>query len=107
MEPPKPRSPSRMSRRLIVALCSLAAVLALTGCGERKEVTAPASTKTLRIALAPLNAGEGALFAADNERAGLDVEFKVAADPNAPIAELTQGRADLAVTTEPALLEAR
>src|SRR3954447_1674237 len=107
MESPRPRSPSRMTRRLTVALCSFAAVLALTGCGERKEVTAPASNKTLRIALAPLSAGEAALFAADNEKAGLDVEFNVGPDPNAPIAKLTQGQADLAVTTEPALLEAR
>jgi ABC-type nitrate/sulfonate/bicarbonate transport system substrate-binding protein len=84
-----------------------ACVLALAGCGERKETTTPTSQKTLRIALAPLNAGQAALFAADNERAGLDVEFSVSADPAASIGKLTQGRADLAVSTEPALLEAR
>lgn len=96
-----------MTRRTIVALCSLVAALAVSGCGERKEISSPASTKSLRIALAPLNAGEAALFSADNERAGLDVRFAVSADPAAPIAKLTNGAADLAVTTEPALLEAR
>jgi putative hydroxymethylpyrimidine transport system substrate-binding protein len=96
-----------MSRRTIATVCSLAAALAMTGCGERKEVSSPASNKVLRIALAPLNAGEAALYAADNEKAGLDVVFAVSADPSAPIAKLTQGQADLAVTTEPALLEAR
>jgi ABC-type nitrate/sulfonate/bicarbonate transport system substrate-binding protein len=92
-----------IARIALLAAC----VLALAGCGERKETTSPSSTKTLRIALAPLNAGEAALFAADNERAGIDVEFSVSADPTAAIGKLTQGRADLAVSTEPALLEAR
>jgi putative hydroxymethylpyrimidine transport system substrate-binding protein len=92
-----------IARITVLAMC----VIALAGCGERKEATSPASNKTLRIALAPLNAGQAALFAADNEKAGLDVEFAVQADPAAAVAKLTQGRADLAVTTEPALLEAR
>jgi ABC-type nitrate/sulfonate/bicarbonate transport system substrate-binding protein len=92
-----------IARIALLAAC----VLALAGCGERKETTTPASQTTLRIALAPLNAGQAALFAADNERAGLDVEFSVSADPAASIGKLTQGRADLAVSTEPALLEAR
>jgi putative hydroxymethylpyrimidine transport system substrate-binding protein len=92
-----------IARIAVLAAC----VLALAGCGERKETTAPSSNKTLRIALAPLNAGEAALFAADNEQAGLDVVFAVQSDPQAAISKLTQGRADLAVSTEPALLEAR
>lgn len=96
-----------MTRRTILAVCLLLALPVLTGCGERKETTSPTSAKTLRIALAPLNAGEAAVFAADNERAGLNVEFSVSADPTAAIGKLTQGRADLAVSTEPALLEAR
>jgi putative hydroxymethylpyrimidine transport system substrate-binding protein len=92
-----------IARIALLAAC----VLALAGCGERKETTASSSTKTLRIALAPLNAGEAAVFAADNELAGLDVLFSVSVDPHAAISKLTQGRADLAVSTEPALLEAR
>jgi putative hydroxymethylpyrimidine transport system substrate-binding protein len=94
---------SMIARIALLAVC----VIALAGCGERKETSAPTSTKTLRIALAPLNAGQAALFAADNERAGLDVLFSVSADPHVAISKLTQGRADLAVSTEPALLEAR
>jgi ABC-type nitrate/sulfonate/bicarbonate transport system substrate-binding protein len=92
-----------MTRPILLALV---AVLALTGCGERKETTAPKSTKPLRIALAPLNAGEAALFAADNEQAGIEVRFTVVS-PAAAIAKVTSGAADLAVSTEPALLEAR
>jgi putative hydroxymethylpyrimidine transport system substrate-binding protein len=93
--------------RTIAVLCSLAAALAVTGCGERKETTAPSSTTTLRVALAPVNAGQAALFAADAKPAGLKVEFAISADPATAISKVTQGRADLAVSTEPALLEAR
>jgi putative hydroxymethylpyrimidine transport system substrate-binding protein len=93
-----------MTRPILLAI---AAAIALTGCGERKETITPKSTKTLRVALAPLNAGEAALFAADDEQAGLNVTFSVSADPGTAISKLTQGRADLAVSTEPALLEAR
>jgi ABC-type nitrate/sulfonate/bicarbonate transport system substrate-binding protein len=96
-----------MIRRMIAALCSLGVLLALTGCGEREETSTPKETKTLRVALSPLNAGQGALFAADNERAGIDVRFAVQPNPSAAIDKVTQGAADLAVSTEPALLEAR
>ena len=96
-----------MIRRLILAVCCIAALVALSGCGERKETATPKQTKTLRVALSPLNAGEGAAFAADNERAGIDVRFAVQPNPAAAIAKVTQGGADLAVSTEPALLEAR
>ena len=93
-----------MTRPILLAI---AAAIALSGCGERKETVTPTSTKTLRVALPPLNAGEAALFAADNEQAGLNVTFAISADPATPISKLTQGRVDLAVSTEPALLEAR
>jgi putative hydroxymethylpyrimidine transport system substrate-binding protein len=93
-----------MTRPILLAIV---AALAVTGCGAKKEPTAPSSTKTLRVALAPLNAGEAALFAADNEQAGIEVHFAVSADPGTAISKVTQGRADLAVSTEPALLEAR
>ena len=93
-----------MTRPILLAL---AVALALTGCGERKEHASPASTKSLRVALAPLNAGQAALFAADHDAAALEVVFAVSADPATAISKVTQGRADLAVSTEPALLEAR
>jgi ABC-type nitrate/sulfonate/bicarbonate transport system substrate-binding protein len=92
-----------IARIALLAAC----VLALAGCGEREETTTPGSPKTLRVALAPLNAGEAAVFAADGAPAGLKVQITVLSDPAAAIAKVTQGSADLAVSTEPALLEAR
>ncbi|MEA2421768.1 MAG: putative hydroxymethylpyrimidine transport system substrate-binding protein [Thermoleophilaceae bacterium] len=96
-----------MTRRLAPLAVCICALLTVTGCGSKKERTTPLTTKTLRIALAPLNAGEAALYAADNEKAGLNVVFAITADPGTAITKVTQGRADLAVSTEPALLEAR
>jgi ABC-type nitrate/sulfonate/bicarbonate transport system substrate-binding protein len=92
-----------MPRLALIALCALL----LAGCGERKETSTPTTTTKLRIALAPLNAGEGALFSANDDQAGINLEYAVASDPVTAISKLTQGRADLAVSTEPALLEAR
>jgi ABC-type nitrate/sulfonate/bicarbonate transport system substrate-binding protein len=91
-------------RPALIAVC--AAVL-LAGCGERTERTEPSSATKLRVALAPLNAGEAALFSANDDQAGIDLEYAVTSDPATAISRLTQGRADLAVSTEPALLEAR
>jgi ABC-type nitrate/sulfonate/bicarbonate transport system substrate-binding protein len=92
-----------MPRLALIALCALL----LAGCGERKETSTPTSTTKLRIALAPLNAGEGAMFSANEDQAGIELEYTVTSDPAAAISKVTQGRADLAVSTEPALLEAR
>jgi ABC-type nitrate/sulfonate/bicarbonate transport system substrate-binding protein len=103
-----------MNRRIsALVIWSLAAVLApaLAGCGTRKERTAPASTKTVRLALAPLNVGENAVFAAQREnyfvQAGLKAQLNVSADPRVAIRKLQQGQADLAIVSEPDLLEAR
>jgi ABC-type nitrate/sulfonate/bicarbonate transport system substrate-binding protein len=101
-----------MNRRItILVTCSLAAVLALTGCGTRKERTEPASTKTVRVAVAPLNVGENALFAAQREnyfvQSGIKAEPSVQADPATAIRKVQQGQADLAIANEADLLEAR
>jgi hypothetical protein len=98
-------------RIAVLALCSLAAVLALAGCGTRKERTEPASTKTVRVALAPLNVGENAVFAAQREnyfvQSGVKVVLSVSPDAASAIKKVQQGQADLAVVPEPDLLEAR
>jgi ABC-type nitrate/sulfonate/bicarbonate transport system substrate-binding protein len=103
-----------MSRRIsALVIWSLAAVLApsLAGCGTRKEPTAPASTKTVRLAMAPLNVGENAVFAAQREnyfaQAGLKAQLNVLADPRLAIRKLQQGQADMAIVSEADLLEAR
>jgi putative hydroxymethylpyrimidine transport system substrate-binding protein len=100
-----------MTRRSIpLAALALAAILALSGCGERKETLSPGAGTPVRVALAPLNAGEGAVFAADLGgfgAAGLKVQLTVSADASTAIRKVEQGKADLAVATEPDLLEAR
>jgi putative hydroxymethylpyrimidine transport system substrate-binding protein len=98
-----------IARRTLVAL--IAALAVLPGCGERKEAVAPKTETTLRVVLAPLNSGENAYFAALREgyfnEAGLKVQGRVVIDAATAIRDVQQGKADLAVGTEPDLLEAR
>jgi ABC-type nitrate/sulfonate/bicarbonate transport system substrate-binding protein len=101
-----------MNRRIAALVtCALAVLLALPGCGTRKERTEPASTTTVRIALAPLNVGENAVFAAQREnyflQSGVKAQLSVQADPAGAIRKVQQGQADLAIASEPDLLEAR
>jgi ABC-type nitrate/sulfonate/bicarbonate transport system substrate-binding protein len=100
-----------MTARFSLVAVSLAAVLALTGCGERKETAAPKTEQALRVALAPLNAGENAVFAAEREarfpEAGLKVTLTTSVDSATAIRKVQRGQADLAIGTEPDLLEAR
>jgi putative hydroxymethylpyrimidine transport system substrate-binding protein len=100
-----------MTRRFALAGCSLAAALAVAGCGERKESLSPGSGQPLRVALAPVNAGEGAVYAAQGggqfRAAGLKVTLTGSPDAATAIRAVQQGKADLAVGTEPDLLEAR
>jgi ABC-type nitrate/sulfonate/bicarbonate transport system substrate-binding protein len=99
-----------MSRVAPIVLC-ICAVAVLVGCGERKERRGPATVQTVRVALAPLNAGEAALFAADLgdqfTAVGLHAELSVSVDAATAIQKVRRGQADLAVGTEPDLLEAR
>ena len=100
-----------MTRRTAAVTACIAAVLALAGCGERDEKLSPGPGLPVRVAMAPLNAGEGAVFAAEGggqfRAAGLNVELKTSADAATAIRQEQQGKADLAVGTEPDLLEAR
>jgi putative hydroxymethylpyrimidine transport system substrate-binding protein len=99
-----------MTRVALIALC-LSAVVVLGGCGERKEQRGPATLQTVRVALAPLNAGEAAVFAAEERgqftASGLIAELSVSNNAATAIRKVQQGQADLAVGTEPDLLEAR
>jgi len=98
-----------IARRTLLA-CLLALVV-LPGCGERKEARAPKDLKVVRIALPALNVGENAVFAAKGagyfEQAGLDVVPHVSVDGATAIKQVQQGKAALAVATEPDVLEAR
>jgi putative hydroxymethylpyrimidine transport system substrate-binding protein len=98
-------------RRIAATVWSLTAVVAVSGCGERKETLSPGTGQPLRVALAPLNVGENAVFAAQGggqfRAAGLKVQLTVAPDAATAIRRVQEGKADLALGTEPDLLEAR
>jgi ABC-type nitrate/sulfonate/bicarbonate transport system substrate-binding protein len=101
-----------MNRRIAVLVtCSMAALVALSGCGTRKERTEPASLKTVRVALSPLNVGENAFFAAQREnyfgQAGLKTQTSISPDPASAVRKVQQGQADFAIAPEADLLEAR
>ena len=100
-----------MTARRTLAACLLAALAILPGCGERKETATPKTQTPLRVTLAPLNSGENAFFAAQRQGyfndAGLRVQGRVVIDAATAISDVQQGKADLAVGTEPDLLEAR
>lgn len=100
-----------MIRRFLLVLCSGAALLlVLTGCGERKESVSAAKPRQIEVALAA-DAGDAAVFAADAagefRRAGLDVQLHTIENPLAAMRQVSSGNADLAIGSEPALLEER
>lgn len=96
-----------MTRPIVLAL----AAVALAGCGARDETLSTGSPQPLRVAMAPLNTGEAAVYAAQAggqfKAAGLAVRMIQSPTAAAALQQVKQGRADLAVTTEPDLLEAR
>jgi putative hydroxymethylpyrimidine transport system substrate-binding protein len=95
-------------RRL--ALVGLVAVL-VGGCGTRHETVTPRRTLPLRVALVAPNAAQAPIYAAaangQFRSAGLAVTAREAASPVESLRQLASGATDLAVSTEPALLEAR
>jgi putative hydroxymethylpyrimidine transport system substrate-binding protein len=100
-----------MTPRLI-ALSLLAALLLLTGCGEKEDVLEPEGSNELQLMLDYFpNADHAGIYAAEArgrfERAGLDVKIRQPADPSAPIKQVAAGRVDLAISYEPELLRAR
>jgi putative hydroxymethylpyrimidine transport system substrate-binding protein len=90
----------------------LALALALAACGEREERLRPAEREPLVLALddAP-NADHGPIYAARAGRrfgeVGLDVRIRPGEGPAASIEQVAAGRADLAVSSTPAILGAR
>ena len=49
---------------MIRLIALVAATLALAGCGARHEQTTPGAARSLRVAMPPLDTGEGAVYAA-------------------------------------------
>jgi putative hydroxymethylpyrimidine transport system substrate-binding protein len=96
-------------RRLCIAVL---AVLALAGCGEKKDVLRPASTRSFQLMLDYFpNADHAPIYAAQANgnftEAGLDLKIRQPADPSAPLKQVAAGRVDLAVSYEPEVLRAR
>lgn len=97
-----------------VAVLAVSAVLALAGCGERKESLAPPAGAPDRLSLVldylP-NADHAGLYAALATGAfrsvRLQVDVHTPPDPAAPLRLLEAHRADVAISYEPELLLAR
>lgn len=87
------------------------AAAALAGCGTRSETVTPRTATPLRVATLAPNAGQAPIYAASRlgqfGAGGLSVTLSQAATPTQSLSEVAGGSADLAVSTEPALLEAR
>jgi putative hydroxymethylpyrimidine transport system substrate-binding protein len=100
-----------MTRRIAVLAICIVTVVALSGCGERDESLSPGSGVVLRVAMAPLNAGEGAVYSAQAsgqfQEAGVKARLSQYPDAATAIRAVQTGKADLAVGTESDLLEAR
>jgi putative hydroxymethylpyrimidine transport system substrate-binding protein len=98
-------------RAIAVALVVSAATIAV-GCGEKSESTTPGNPQPFSLALDfYVNPDHAGIFEAiDNgyfKDAGLDVQPQTPSDPSAPIREVAQGRADLAISYEPEVLLAQ
>jgi putative hydroxymethylpyrimidine transport system substrate-binding protein len=94
-------------RAALLALCALA----VAGCGERGTSLSTGPRQPLRVAVTFPNAGEASVYAAKAtggfRNAGLDVRLLQEGNGASAVADVKSGRADLAVSTTPDLLEAR
>lgn len=91
---------------------ALAAAAALSACGEKETRTRPAAVERLTVVLeSPPNAAHAGIYAARENghfaAVGLGVRVRRPPDPAAPLRQLAAGRADLAISHEPELLQAR
>ena len=97
----------------IPLLAVLAALLALTACGEREdpEPSAGVAEKVSIILDYFPNADHAGLYAAESTKAfadaRLDVTIQSPSDPAAPLKLLAAGKVDLAISYEPEVLLAR
>ncbi|MFL5886541.1 MAG: ABC transporter substrate-binding protein [Thermoleophilaceae bacterium] len=93
----------RRAALLVALVC-----VALAGCGARSEPTVPKSTATMRVVVPPGAASTASIAAAGRQglfrEAGVAAQVETAASG---IDALERGQAELAVTSEPALLQAR
>ena len=100
--------------RLLPCLALLVASALLAGCGEKEDVLEPQGSKRVEVLLDFFpNADHAGLYAAQANghfrEAGLDVRLRAPADPStgARLSQLLSGKADLAISYEPEVLQAR
>lgn len=103
-----------MSRlRILCCLLSAAvAALVLSACGEKSDPEGPPAQRAITVALdGPVSVNHIGLLTAersgDFRKAGLGVTLRETEGPEAGLAELLAGRADLALTSEQAIIAAR
>jgi putative hydroxymethylpyrimidine transport system substrate-binding protein len=102
------------TRRLLAALlaAALAAAVGVAGCGEKSEGGPTSGPEPLTLALDwYVNPDHAGIYEAIDRGyfrdAGLAVHPEVPSDPSAPIREVAQGGADLAISYEPEVMLAR
>jgi len=102
-----------MKRGLAIVAVLAALLLALAGCGEKKDaISSSGATRSLTLMLDYLpNPDHVGLYDAlangEFARAGLNVKVQTPSAPSAPLKLLAAGKVDLAISYEPELLIAR
>lgn len=99
-------------RPLLSSLLAAVAAVALGACGQKQDRAAPPVQRAITVALdGPESVNHVGLLTAASTRefpkAGLDVTLRATAGPDAGLADLLAGRADLALTSEQAIIAAR
>ena len=103
----------RGSKALALAITAIvAATVVAAGCGSKSEGGATSGPESLTLALDwYVNPDHAGIYEAIDRgyfrAAGLTVHPEVPSDPSAPIKEVAEGRADLAISYEPEVLLAR
>jgi putative hydroxymethylpyrimidine transport system substrate-binding protein len=104
---------SSRPRAAVAAALTLLAVLALSACGAKEDVTTTrGAVDRVDLVLDYLpNADHAPIYAAQQigafRDAGLDVRIRTPSDPAAPLKLVAAGQADLAISYEPEVLLAR
>jgi len=103
-----------MRRTLPAAAGLFGATLALSACGEMKTRIEPVASQAQPLTLAldaPANATQAGIFAARSDgaltRAGIDLQVTAASTSEQALAEVEQGKADVAIASEPEVMLAR
>lgn len=106
--------PARSVARIAVAAALLAFVFALFGCGEKDESTTGSELKKERLTLLldwyPNADHAGVYTGLENgsfDRQGIALEPQVPSDPSAVIKQVAAGRADLGISYQNEVMEAR